>query len=89
MANYEIDPEILLPYLPKYVELIYIKESIRKFSWFYVQKTRLFNVLIPYFGNFEEINLRFYVVRKEGNELKRGGVLLMKPFRIQLSWNKL
>jgi hypothetical protein len=45
MANYEIDPEILLPYLPKYVELIYIKESIRKFSWFYVQKTRLFNVL--------------------------------------------
>jgi hypothetical protein len=26
-----------------------------------------------WFGNFEEINLRFYVVRKEGNTLKRGG----------------
>jgi uncharacterized protein YqjF (DUF2071 family) len=25
MANYEIDPEILLPYLPKGVELICIK----------------------------------------------------------------
>jgi uncharacterized protein YqjF (DUF2071 family) len=50
---------------------------------FMFKKTRLFNVLIPYF-NFEEINLRFYVVRKEGNELKRGVVLLMKLFRIQL-----
>jgi hypothetical protein len=38
------------------------------------KKIKLFNVPIPWFGNFE-INLRFYVVRKEGNTLKRGVVL--------------
>jgi uncharacterized protein YqjF (DUF2071 family) len=39
---------------------------------FMFKKIKLFNVPIPWFGNFEEINLRFYVVRKEGDTLKRG-----------------
>jgi uncharacterized protein YqjF (DUF2071 family) len=42
---------------------------------FMFKKIKLFNVPIPWFGNFEEINLRFYVVRKEGDTLKRGVVL--------------
>jgi uncharacterized protein YqjF (DUF2071 family) len=29
-----------------------------------------------WFGTFEEINLRFYVVRKEGNTVKRGVVFI-------------
>jgi hypothetical protein len=33
-------------------------------------------VPIPYLGSFEEINLRFYVVRKDGDTLKRGVVFI-------------
>jgi hypothetical protein len=42
---------------------------------FMFKKIKLFNVPIPWFGNFEEINLRFYVVRKEGDTLKRCGFI--------------
>ena len=56
------------------------------------KNTKLFNVPIPFFGSFEEINLRFYVVRKEGNELKRGVVFINETIPYQLvAWiaNKL
>jgi uncharacterized protein YqjF (DUF2071 family) len=33
-------------------------------------------VPVPLLGTFEEINLRFYVIRKEGNEIKRGVVFI-------------
>ena len=39
-------------------------------------KTKIFRVPIPYLGSFEEINLRFYVVRKDGDTLKRGVVFI-------------
>jgi hypothetical protein len=39
------------------------------------KKTKLFNVPIPHF-KLEEINLRFYVVRKEGDTVKRGVVFI-------------
>jgi uncharacterized protein YqjF (DUF2071 family) len=35
------------------------------------KKTSLFNVPIPFFGTFEEINLRFYVKKIEGDHIKR------------------
>jgi uncharacterized protein YqjF (DUF2071 family) len=93
MANYEIDPEILLPYLPKGVELdLYKGKAYASLVGFKLKKTKLFNVLIPWFGTFEEINLRFYVVRKEGNKLKRGVVFINEtiPYPI-VAWmaNKL
>jgi uncharacterized protein YqjF (DUF2071 family) len=59
---------------------------------FMFKNTKLFNVPIPFFGSFEEINLRFYVVRKEGNELKRGVVFINETIPYQLvAWiaNKL
>lgn len=93
MANYEIDPEILLPYLPKGVELdLYKGKAYVSLVGFMFKKTRLFNILIPWFGTFEEINLRFYVVRKEGDQLKRGVVFINEtiPYPI-VAWmaNKL
>lgn len=93
MANYEIDAEILIPYLPKGVELdLYKGKAYVSLVGFMFKKTKLFNVLIPYFGTFEEINLRFYVVRKEGNKLKRGVVFINEtiPYPI-VAWmaNKL
>lgn len=93
MANYEIDPEILEPFLPKGVELdLYNGKSYVSLVGFMFKKTKLFNVPIPYFGTFEEINLRFYVQRKEAGITKRGVVFINEtiPYPI-VAWmaNKL
>jgi len=52
------------------------------------KKTKLFNIPIPKFGTFEEINLRFYVVRKENNTLKREVVFINEtiPYSIVLCY---
>lgn len=93
MANYEIDPKILSPFLPKGVELdLFNEKCYISLVGFMFKKTKLFNVPIPFFGNFEEINLRFYVKRKEGTVLKRGVVFINEtiPYPI-VAWtaNKL
>jgi uncharacterized protein YqjF (DUF2071 family) len=73
MANYEIDPAILRP-LPKESSLTVLMVSISLVGFMF-KDTKLFNVTIPWFGTFEEINLRF-MVRKEGNTVKRGVVFI-------------
>ena len=93
MANYAIDPEILIPYLPKGVELdFYNGKAYVSLVGFMFKKTKLFNIPIPVFGTFEEINLRFYVQRKEDGITKRGVVFINEtiPYRI-VAWmaNKL
>jgi uncharacterized protein YqjF (DUF2071 family) len=93
MVNYEIDNEILLPFLPKGVTLdLYEGKAYVSLVGFMFKKTKIFGVPIPYFGTFEEINLRFYVQRKEGNTIKRGVVFINEtiPYRI-VAWmaNKL
>ena len=93
MANYAIDPEILKPFLPKGVELdLYNGKAYVSLVGFMFKKTKLFNVPIPFFGTFEEINLRFYVQRKEDGITKRGVVFINEtiPYRI-VAWmaNKL
>ncbi len=77
MANYEIDPAILLPYLPKDVELDYYHgKTYVSLVGFLFKDSSIFNIPIPSMGTFEEVNLRFYVVRKVGNELRRGVVFI-------------
>lgn len=93
MANYAIDPEILKPFLPKGVELdLYNGKAYVSLVGFMFKKTKLFNVPIPFFGTFEEINLRFYVQRKKEGITKRGVVFINEtiPYRI-VAWmaNKL
>ena len=77
MANYEVDPELLKPYLPKGVELDYYQDKcFVSLVGFLFKDTRIFKMPIPFWGNFEEINLRFYVVRKEAGKTKRGVVFI-------------
>ena len=77
MANYTIDPKLLTPYLPFGVELdFYNGETYVSLVGFLFKNTRIFQIPIPGLGTFEEINLRFYVTRKEGNEVKRGVVFI-------------
>ena len=47
------------------------------------KNTSIFRLPIPFFGSFEEVNLRFYVKRIEGNEVKRGVVFINEtvPFK--------
>ena len=94
MANYVIDPEILIPFLPKGVELdLYNGKCYISLVGFMFKNTKLFNVPIPFFGNFEEINLRFYVKRTEENGVVKRGVVFINetiPYPI-VAWtaNKL
>lgn len=77
MANYEIDPLLLIPYLPKGVELDYFQDKVYvSLVGFLFNDTSIFNIPIPFMGTFEEVNLRFYVVRKTGNEDRRGVVFI-------------
>jgi len=77
MANYAVNPAVLLPYLPKGVELDMFNNKIYvSLVGFMFKKTSLFNVPIPFFGTFEEINLRFYVKKIEGDHIKRGVVFI-------------
>lgn len=77
MANYAIDPGVLQSYLPKntvlddfdgrfYVSLV----------GFLFDKVKIKGISIPFHTRFPEVNLRFYVKRKEGNKWRRGVVFI-------------
>lgn len=77
MANYAVDPNVLIPYLPRGVELDSFEGKFYvSLVGFMFNKTRIFKVPIPYLGSFEEINLRFYVLRKHEGKIKRGVVFI-------------
>lgn len=77
MVNYEIPSSHLLPYLPKGVELdLFHGKAYVSLVGFLFKDCRIFKIPIPLMGTFEEINLRFYVVRKVGHELRRGVVFI-------------
>ena len=77
MANYEVNPDVLMPYLPNGVELdFYEGKTYVSLVGFMFKNTSLFNIPVPFLGTFEEINLRFYVRRVEEDSIKRGVVFI-------------
>lgn len=77
MANYEVEKAVLLPRLPKGVELDdFNGKHLVSLVGFMFLKTSLFGVPIPFLGNFEEVNLRFYVKRKTVDAWQRGVVFV-------------
>ena len=93
MANYEVNPDVLKAYLPHGVELdFYNNKTYVSLVGFMFKKTSLFKIPIPFLGTFEEINLRFYVKRVEGDNIKRGVVFINEtvPYKF-VAWlaNKL
>jgi len=77
MANYDVNSEVLKPYLPAGVEPdFYNNKTYVSLVGFLFKQTSLFSIPIPFFGTFEEINLRFYVKRVEGGTVKRGVVFV-------------
>lgn len=82
MINYAIDPSVLLKYLPRgtepdsragrhYISLV----------GFQFLSTRVKGIRIPWHENFEEVNLRFYVKRKIGDDYRRGVVFISELVR--------
>ena len=77
MANYIIDPAILLPYLPANTELdFYHGECYVSLIGFMFEQTKMLGIRVPFHINFEEVNLRFYVRVKDGDTWKRGAVFI-------------
>ncbi|KFF03108.1 YqjF family protein [Chryseobacterium luteum] len=77
IINYEINPEILMKYLPEGTEIdFYHGKCYVSLVGFMFLNTRLLGFSIPFHRNFEEVNLRFYVKKKEKDLWKRGVVFI-------------
>lgn len=77
MLNYQVDPEILLPLVPAGVELDdWQGQTLVSMVGFQFLDTRVLGIPIPFHRNFEEVNLRFYVRRHVGDEVRRGVVFV-------------
>jgi len=77
IINYKIDPEILTKYLPKGTELDFYSDICYvSLVGFMFLNTKLLGVSVPFHRNFEEVNLRFYVKKKENGIWKRGVVFI-------------
>lgn len=73
LLNYEVDPALLTPYVPAGIELDFWNgRTFVSLVGFRFLKTKVFGVGIPFHQDFEEVNLRFYVRRREGGEVRRG-----------------
>lgn len=65
MLNYEIDPDLLKPYVPKGTELDFWGDrTYVSIVGFQFLDARICGVSIPFHRNFEEVNLRFYLRRR-------------------------
>jgi len=77
MLNYEVDPEILKPYLPAATELdLWHGKALVSMVGFMFLDTSVMGIKWPFHVNFEEVNLRFYVKYFDGKEWKRGAVFV-------------
>jgi uncharacterized protein YqjF (DUF2071 family) len=74
MLNHEVDRKLLNDYVPPGTVLDSFEgRTYISLVGFQFHRTKLFGSLrIPFHADFDEVNLRFYVRRKEGNEDRRG-----------------
>ncbi len=72
MANYEIDPTLLAPRVPRGTEIdINNGRCFISLVGFMFLETRVLGIPIPFHINFEEVNLRFYTKRVMNDETRR------------------
>ena len=73
MINYEVDPSVLLPFLPVNTSLdSWQGKVLVSMVGFLFNNTRVFGMHWPRHTHFEEVNLRFYVKHFDGSQYKRG-----------------
>ena|SRR5271155_5819740 len=78
MLNYEVAPRVIDKYVPRGTVLdSFLGKTYLNLVGFRFRRTKLFGSLaIPLHSDFDEVNLRFYVRRKEGDEIRRGVVFV-------------
>lgn len=77
MANYEVDKKLLEKYLPAKTEIdLWNDVCYVSLVGFMFNNTKVMGLKIPFHINFQEVNLRFYVKYKDGQEWKRGVVFI-------------
>jgi uncharacterized protein len=78
MLNYEVEGRLLHEYVPRGTLLdSFGGKTYVSLVGFRFRRTRLFGALpIPFHTEFEEVNLRFYVRRKDGKDERRGVVFI-------------
>jgi len=85
MLNFRVAPDLLAPYLPAGTELDFFQgESYLSVVGFLFYHTVVCGLPIPRHRNFEEVNLRFYVLRKPAQlapETWRRGVFYGEPYQ--------
>lgn len=73
MVNFAVEPQLVEPFVPRGTRLDFHRgQTFLSVVGFLFLDTRVCGIPVPWHRNFEELNLRFYVVREEGNELRRG-----------------
>ncbi len=88
MLNFEIGPDVLQPFVPAGTELdSWQGRSFVSIVGFRFLDTRVLGVAIPFHRNFDEVNLRFYVRRKVGDEWRRAVVFVKEIVpRAAIAW---
>jgi uncharacterized protein YqjF (DUF2071 family) len=77
MLNYEVDPGLLSNFVPAGTELDrWDGKVFVSLVGFRFLDTKVCGIPIPFHRNFDEINLRFYVRRAVGDEIRRGVVFI-------------
>jgi uncharacterized protein YqjF (DUF2071 family) len=73
MINYEVDPVVLRPFVPRGTEIdLWNGRTFLSVVGFQFLDTRVHGLAIPGHRNFLEVNLRFYLRREQPGELRRG-----------------
>ncbi len=77
MLNFEIEPSVLAPFVPAATELDHWHgRALVSVVGFRFLETRVRGWAIPFHGDFDEVNLRFYVRRKTSEGWRRGVVFI-------------
>lgn len=77
MVNYQVAPDALRPLVPAGTELDnWNGMTFVSLVGFMFREARVFGMRIPFHSTFEEVNLRFYVRRKDSDGWRRGVVFV-------------
>ncbi|HLE57451.1 MAG TPA: DUF2071 domain-containing protein [Rhodothermia bacterium] len=73
LLNYRVDPKLLTDYVPAGTELDdWQGHAYVSLVGFHFRNARIFGIPVPLHQAFEEVNLRLYIRRRVGDELRRG-----------------
>jgi uncharacterized protein len=77
MLNYQVDPHLIEKLVPSTTELdCWQGKTFVSLVGFRFLNARVLGLPIPFHRDFDEVNLRFYVCRRERSDVKRGVVFV-------------